>query len=235
MSQAKIGRAKVRSATAGRAAPDGPVLVTGFEPFGGDDFNPSWAVAQALEGRRIADVPVVAQQLPCVFATSGGVLDAALRRHRPRLVIALGLAASRSALSIERVAINLIDARIADNAGAQLTDEPVRRGAKDAYFARLPVKAIVDRLQSAGVPAELSFSAGSFVCNQVFHHLMWRLARRPGVRGGFIHLPPATEHPPAMATGRPMPLAEQIRGVALAIEAALTTADDLRQQGGRID
>lgn len=221
--------------TSASAARGAPVLVTGFEPFGGDDFNPSWAVAQALEGRRLGGVPVVAQQLPCVFATSGQVLDAAMRRHRPALVIALGLAASRSALSVERVAINLIDARIADNAGVQLTDEPVRAGARNAYFARLPVKAMVAALQADGVPAELSFSAGSFVCNQVFHHLMWRLARRPGVRGGFIHLPPAAEHLPAAFSGRPMPLADQVRGVARAIEVALATVDDARHVGGQVD
>lgn len=223
----------------GRAAPRRgrtPVLLlTGFEPFGGDTLNPSWEVARALQGQDLGGARVVAEQLPCVFATAGPALHAALRRHRPRWVLALGLAGSRSAIGIERVALNLMDARIPDNAGAQPVDEPVAPGGPAAWFTGLPAKALVARLQQAGLAAELSHSAGSFVCNQVFYCLMQALARRRGVVGGFIHLPPlpaqAQRHPGAT----PMALADQVRGVRLAAEQVVAGTAELRVAGGRID
>jgi pyroglutamyl-peptidase len=210
------------------------LLLTGFEPFDGDALNPSWEVARALDGESIAGVRIVAQQLPCVFATAIGALEQALQRHRPRHVLALGLAGSRSAVSVERVAINLVDARIADNAGAQPIDEPVLHAAPAAYFSTLPVKAIVAALAGAGLPAELSFSAGSFVCNQVFFGLMHHLARHPQVRGGFIHLPPlpaqAVRHPGAQT----LALADQVRALWLAIEVVLGAGPDRRDVGGTL-
>lgn len=214
---------------------DAPVLVTGFEPFDGDALNPSWEVARALDGQRLGGAAVVARRLPCVFATALTALSRALDETRPRLVIALGLAGSRSAVSIERVAINLIDARIADNAGAQPVDQPVLAGGPAAHFSSLPVKALLARLQAAGLAAELSFTAGSFVCNQVFYGLMQALQQRPGVRGGFIHLPPLPEHAARHPAGRAMPLAQQVQALRLMIEGALATVRDLHEIGGRVD
>ena len=119
----------------------------------------------------------------CCSGSSPGWLRVrvALRRHRPQAVLCLGLAGSRSAISLERVAINLCDARIADNAGARPAGTPVVAGGPAAHFSRLPVKALVQRLQAAGLPAELSLSAGSFVCNQVMYGLLHALRRRPGL------------------------------------------------------
>ena len=213
---------------------DAPVvLLTGFEPFGGDTVNPSWLVAQALHGQVIAGAVVESACLPCVFGDASQVLRRALRRHRPVLVLALGLAANRTALSLERVAINLDDASIADNLGAQPVDQPVAAGGPAAYFGTLPVKAMVQALQQAGLPAELSHTAGTFVCNHVFYGMMQQLRRRPGVRGGFMHLPPL----PAQAVGpgqQGLALEDQIRGVQLALRTALATQVDVTISGGAL-
>ncbi len=215
--------------------PQGSVLVTGFEPFGGEPVNPSWQVARALDGRVVGGHPVVAACLPCVFDEALAVLDGALARCAdPVLVVALGQAAGRSDFSVERVAINVDDARIADNAGAQPVDRPVVAGAPAAYFATLPIKAVVAALRAAGLPASVSQSAGTFVCNHVFYGLMHRLAARPGVRGGFIHLPLLPEQA-ARASGQPsLPLATLVQGVETAIACALATPHDLAVGEGSV-
>ena len=209
-------------------------LLTGFEPFDGDAVNPSWQIAQALHGQRLHGTRVVAEQLPCAFDGAIGTLRAALRRHRPRLVMALGQA-GRSVISLERVAINVIDARIPDNAGAQPIDEPVQAGAPAAHFSTLPIKAMLAALREAGIAAEVSQTAGTFVCNQVFYGLMQALRRRPGVRGGFVHVPLLPEQAAARGLGAGMALDQQIAGVRLALATALATAQDLRLGGGRLD
>ena len=209
------------------------VLLTGFDPFGGDPINPSWLIAQALHGRQIAGHRVVAAQLPTVFGASLQGLNALLAEHRPALVICLGLAASRAALSLERIAINVNDSRIADNAGAQPIDTPVIAGAPAAYFSSLPIKAMAQAIHWAGVPAEISQTAGTFVCNHVFYGLMHRLATARGLkrtRGGFIHVPMLPEQ------GTPsLPLDQMVEGLRVGIRTALTVEEDLRAGGGAID
>ncbi len=173
------------------------VLLSGFEPFGGDDRNPSWEVADRLDGEPVEDeagrpvARVRSLRLPCAFGEAFDVLDAAIRQLDPIAVVALGLDASRPDIAIERVAINLDDARIPDNRGRQPRDEPVCPGAPAAYWSGLPVKAIVAALQEARIPASLSNSAGTFVCNHVFFALAHHLAGLGGKRfpAGFIHLP----------------------------------------------
>ena len=210
------------------------ILLTGFEPFGGDKVNPSWLVAQALQGERISGLPVQALCLPCVYGDALAVLQAALVQQRPTVVLALGLAAGRTVLSLERVAINVDDARIADNAGAMPIDEPVVRGAPAAYFSRLPIKAIVAALREAGLPAAVSQTAGTFVCNHVFYGLMHALRRRPGARGGFMHLPLLPEQAAAHGNAPSLALDLQVQGVRLALATTLATAADLRAGGGAI-
>ncbi len=211
------------------------LLLTGFEPFDGEALNPSWEVAQALHGQRIGRATVAAVQLPCVFASALPALRAAIDAHQPGWVLALGLAGSRSAISLERVAVNLIDARIPDNAGAQPVDQPVVAGGPAAYFTGLPVKALCAALQADGHRAELSHSAGSFVCNQVFYGLMHALAAQPGVAGGFIHLPPlpgqAARHPQAT----PMALDEQVRALRRVIALLEGGTAEIDAAGGRLD
>ncbi len=206
------------------------VLLTGFDPFGGDALNPSWEIARALHRRQIAGHRVLAAQLPTVFGASLARLDELLAAHRPALVICLGLAAGRAALSLERVAINVDDARIPDNAGAQPVDTPVVAGAPAAYFSTLPIKAMRQAMLAAGVPAEVSQTAGTFVCNHVFYGLMHRLAterRLAGVRGGFIHVPLL-----AGEGAGGLPLEVMVEGLRVGIRTALTTAHDARIGAG---
>lgn len=200
------------------------ILVTGFDPFGGAALNPSWLVAQALHGRRIAGHTVEAARLPTVFGLSAQRLGTLLEQHRPALVLCLGLAAGRAALSLERVAINVNDARIPDNHGAQPVDGPVVDGGPAAYFSNLPVKAMLQAIRGEGLPAELSNSAGTFVCNHVFYALMHQLAVQPGLRaarGGFVHLPCLPEQASAAGTTHCMALPDMVRGLQLGLRAAL--------------
>jgi pyroglutamyl-peptidase len=209
------------------------ILVTGFEPFGGERINPSAEVAHALHGRRIDGANVVGVVLPCVFGHSIDAMQAAIAQHAPRLVLALGQASGRAGFSPERVAINLDDARIPDNAGAQPIDQAVVARGAAARFTTLPVKAMVAALQAAGYPAEVSHSAGTFVCNHVFYGLQHTLRRRRGVRSGLMHLCCLPEQ---AAPGTPsLPLDSMIDGVGIALSAALAARGDLHTIGGRLD
>ena len=210
------------------------ILVTGFEPFGGDALNPSWQVAQALDGLVLGPAVVRARQLPCVFGRRKGgalhALDEALRAVQPTWVLALGLAANRTAFSVERVAINVDDARIPDNAGAQPVDSPVLARAPAAYFSTLPIKAMVLAAEQTGLPAEVSQTAGTFVCNHVFYGLMHRLAGQRKVRGGFAHVP-AT---PALVATSTTTLEALVCGVQAALRVAVQRRADVRAAGGAI-
>lgn len=212
------------------------ILLTGFEPFDKDTVNPSWEIARSLHGEEIAGARVHAVQLPCVFGEAMRVLNEALASQQPCLVISLGLAGGRSEITPERVAINMDDARIPDNAGRQPVDTPVVDKAPAAYFSTLPIKAMVRNLRNAGFPAAVSNTAGTFVCNHVFYALMHRLARRaaPGVRGGFIHVPALPEQAaqnPGMAS---MALKTQIDGIREAIYTAMTVQQDLQENAGQL-
>lgn len=209
------------------------VLVTGFEPFGGEAINPSWMAAQALHGRTVAGHRLIGAQLPTVFGHSIEVLRGLLHRHRPALVVCTGQAAGRAALSLERVAINVADARIPDNDGAQPVDTPVVAGGPAAYFTSLPIKAMFAALLAEGINAEVSQTAGTFVCNHVFYGLMHELATRHDLartRGGFIHLPwlPGQGQPS-------MRLDEIVQGLRIAIECALVTVEDIRKEAGALN
>lgn len=200
------------------------VLLTGFDPFGDATLNPSWLAVKALHGRQVLGHRIVAAQLPTVFGESLRVLDALLHTHRPTLVICVGQAGGRAAISIERVAINVNDAPIADNAGARPIDTPVIAGAPAAWFSGLPIKAMQAALQAEGIAAEVSQTAGTFVCNHVFYGLMHTLATQPAlrhIRGGFIHVPWLPEQ------GTPhMALDDIVRGLRVAVRCALETGSD---------
>jgi pyroglutamyl-peptidase len=196
------------------------VLVTGFEPFGGEAVNPSALVAQRLDGRLVAGGRVVGVILPCVFGESLVALGRAMRGAKPGLVICVGQAGGRKEIGVERVAINVEDANIPDNAGKQPVERAVVRGGRAAYWSTLPVKAVVAALREAHLPAEVSNSAGTFVCNHVFYGLMRALARKRGVRGGFIHIPYLPEQ--VVANGAPsLPLDMMVRGLEIVIETSL--------------
>ncbi len=209
------------------------VLLTGFDAFGGASLNPSWLAVQALRGRQIAGHRVVAVQLPTVFDASITTLRQALVQHHPRVVICVGQAGGRSAISLERVAININDARIGDNAHAQPIDTPVVAGGPAAYFSSLPIKAMQRDVALARIACEVSQTAGTFVCNHVFYGLMHFLATQRGfktVRGGFVHVPWLPEQ------GTPcMPLADMTRGLRLAVRTALATGTDAVAGAGALD
>ena len=211
--------------------PAGPaILLTGFDPFGGSAHNPSWLIAQALHGQRIAGHQVVAAQLPTVFGQSLQRLQSLLQEHQPSVTLCLGLAGGRAALSIERIGININDARIPDNRGAQPIDTPVQAGGPAAYFASLPIKAMLRAVQRAGVPCEVSQTAGTFVCNHVLYGLMHLLAQGAapqGARGGFVHVPWLS------GQGEPhLPLRDMVRGIHAALWAAVLAPQDIALQAG---
>ena len=208
------------------------VLLTGFDAFGGQTLNPSWLAVQALHGRRLAGHRILAAQLPTEFDKSLLVLRGLLKQHQPALVICVGQAGGRNSISLERVAINLNDARIADNAAAQPIDTPVVPGGPSAYFTSLPVKAMLLALQRENLAAEVSQSAGTFVCNHVFYGLMHMLATQRGLkrtRGGFIHVPfiegQGTPH---------MALDDIVRGLRLAVRSAVSNTVDIQVTAGAI-
>jgi len=210
------------------------ILLTGFEPFGGDSLNPSGQVCRALHGQRVGHATVHAVELPCVFGRALQALDEALAATCPVLVVALGLAAGRAEISLERVAINVDDARIPDNAGAQPVDVPVVEGGPAAWFSTLPVKATVAALREAGLPAAVSQTAGSFVCNHVFYGLQHRLAGS-GVRSGFVHVPLVHEQAGAHPGCPTLALEDLVRGVRIVLEVGRThTGRDLALAAGTV-
>jgi pyroglutamyl-peptidase len=206
------------------------VLITGFEPFGGETRNPSQEIAETLHGREVQRRRIVGAVLPCVFGESIRELKRLLREHRPEVVIALGQAGGRPHITPERIAINLDDARIPDNAGAAPVERPVVRGGPAAYWSTLPVKAIVQELSARGVPASVSHTAGTFVCNHVFYGLMHLLRRSSGVRAGFIHVPFLPEQVKRQEPS--LPLETMIEAIAVAVEVTLRRRRDVRVTGG---
>ena len=170
------------------------ILVTGFEPFGGSPVNPSAMAAESLVHGRFPGAEVRALVLPVVGGTELGSARAALDHlidvHRPAACVSFGEAHVRGEVSVERVAVNLRDYRIADNSGAFAEDSPVVDGAPDARFATLPVRAIVDAVRAEGIPAGLSLAAGTYLCNAVMFHSLERAARglAPTI-SGFVHVP----------------------------------------------
>ncbi|WP_369202926.1 pyroglutamyl-peptidase I [Streptomyces sp. PU-14G] len=222
------------------AAPDPSspvhVLVTGFAPFDGEEVNPSWQAAELLAADPPPGIRVRAVRISCVFGTALEELRAAVQDAGPDLdlVVCLGQAGGRTELTVERVALNVDDARIPDNAGRQPVDEPVVAGGPAAYFSTLPLKACVAAARDAGVPASVSQTAGTFVCNHLFYGLAHLLAtERPSVRGGFVHVPytpqQAAAHtpaPPSLSAG------DAARGLAAMVATAARTTVDLRVTGG---
>ncbi|MFJ4169143.1 pyroglutamyl-peptidase I [Paenarthrobacter sp. NPDC089714] len=211
------------------------ILLTGFEPFGGDATNPSWtAVLQAARILRAEGLTVESVELPCVFGESVDVLLQAIEAHQPELVLSVGLAGGRNRISLERVAINCDDARIPDNKGNRPIDQEVVPRGPAAYFTTLPIKAALRSLQIEGIKGEVSQSAGTYVCNHVFYALMHALNDRSGARGGFVHVPYATEDLVQGSTAPSMPLESMARGIAVVIRTAAQTGTDAKLSAGAI-
>jgi pyroglutamyl-peptidase len=194
------------------------VLLTGFAPFNGATINPAWEAVRALKGWVDGDFLVEVLQLPCVFGQANRVLCGAVDEIRPDIVICVGQAGGRAELTVERVGINVDDAPIPDNAGQQPVDAAIVAGGPAAYFATLPVKAIVGAMRERDLRASVSQTAGTFVCNHVLYGLMHHL-QGTEVIGGFIHVPYLPEQ---ASNGAPsMPLAQIVEGLKVAVEAAV--------------
>jgi len=168
----------------------GKVLVTGFEPFGKEKANPTEKLARTLDGRCIGGFEVVGAVLPVSYRRVGESLREVLAKEEPDVVVATGLWGGRTDISVERVAVNVMDARIPDNDGFSPRDSPVVRGGPAAYLSTFPYAKILSDLRKAGVPATLSYSAGTFICNALFYHLLHQ-SNRTGLPklAGFLHVP----------------------------------------------
>ncbi|TSE16302.1 pyroglutamyl-peptidase I [Arthrobacter sp. KBS0703] len=209
------------------------ILLTGFEPFGGHAANPSWGAAvharTILRGEGLA---VEAVELPCVFGAAATALGNALDALEPELVVCIGQAGGRDRVSLERIAINCEDAPIPDNAGNQPVDCQVVADGPAAYFSSLPVKAALLAVTTAGFSAEVSQTAGTYVCNHTFYALMHALASRPGVRGGFVHVPFETGQVPEGSAAPSMPLESMAEAIAVVVRASLAQRPDPKLAAG---
>ena len=196
------------------------LLITGFDPFGGESVNPAFEAVRLLPDE-IAGLKLCKLEIPTAFIRSGVILKEALRTERPDAVLCVGQAGGRTAITPERVAINLMDARIPDNAGDQPVDTPIVPDGPAAYFSTLPIKAITARIQSAGLPASVSNTAVTYVCNSILYTLLHTAALEyPVLRGGFLHVPYAIEQ----LSGKPdgtfgMDLQDIARALTCAVEA----------------
>lgn len=205
------------------------MLLTGFDPFGGESINPSWLAAERLDGEVIAGHRIVGVQLPTSFAR------AAIRKHAPALILCIGQAGGRAQISLERIAINIDDARIADNDGAQPIDIPIVRSGPAGYFTTLPIKSMLAALQTANIPVEISQTAGTFVCNHVFYALMRMLAAKPAhsrPRGGFVQIPYLPDQTKERSGTPDIPLDTVIDALRIMIDVALRNREDQRIAAG---
>ncbi|WML48710.1 pyroglutamyl-peptidase I [Neobacillus sp. PS3-34] len=211
------------------------ILVTGFDPFGGEPVNPALEAVKRLNGKAIEGYEVVTKEIPTVFGKAISRLKESIEEINPDIVICVGQAGGRSTITPERVAINVDDARITDNENNQPIDAEIIPGAPAAYFSTLPVKAMVKIMNDNGIPASVSNTAGTFVCNHIFYGLMNHLASRGNViRGGFIHIPYLPEQIVRNPGHPSMSLELIVKGLGLAIEAAVTNEKDIVAVGGEI-
>lgn len=210
------------------------ILLTGFDPFGGETINPSWEAVRTFDGRRIGGHRIVARQLPTEFAASLRVLKKAMRDVAPVIVLGVGQAGGRSQLSIERVAINVNDARIPDNAGDQPVDEPVFADGPAAYFSTLPIKTLLTALRAKRLPAEISQTAGTYVCNHIAYAMLHLASKKRGVRAGFIHIPYLPEQAAAIPGAASMAITDVIQALDIALRTAIAATVDRKLAAGAL-
>jgi pyroglutamyl-peptidase len=209
------------------------VLLTGFEPFGGESVNPSIETVNRVGAEGMTGAVLETLQVPCVFGDAIDTLAAAMRRFKPDIVICVGQAGGRTEIGVERIAINVNDARTADNAGNQPIDQTIVAGGPAAYFSTLPIKAIVAAMHAVGIPAEVSQTAGTYVCNQLFYGLAHLIATEfPDTRGGFIHIPWLPEQAARQRGVPSMSLDTVVRAVQVAIGTTIAMTFDVRIAGG---
>ena len=209
-------------------------LVTGFEPFGGESVNPALEAVLRLPPR-LGALDIATRPVPSVFGRALAALEDALATTRPDIVLCVGQAGGRTELSLELVAINVDDARIPDNDGQQPIDRPVVAGGPAAYFATLPIKAAVRALRDAGLPAAVSNTAGTFVCNHVFYGLMHLAASRQlPLRGGFLHVPYLPNQAARLGGAPSMAIDDIVRGIEIVLGVAAARVEDIAVAEGTI-
>ena len=210
------------------------LLLTGFDPFGGQPINPALEAVK-LVADKIGNIEIVKLEVPTVFYKSIETVDKAIAEVKPDVVLCIGQAGGRYDITPERVAINVNDARIADNEGQQPLDGPIFEDGDTAYFTDLPIKAMVANVREAGIPASVSNTAGTFVCNHLMYGVLYLAAKKyPGLRGGFIHVP----FIPSQVVNRPTPApclsVEMIaQGLEACIRAIDETDEDLKVAEGK--
>ena len=212
------------------------ILVTGFDPFGGEKINPALEAVKGLADT-IKGAEIKKLEIPTVFNKSAEVVQKAIEEFQPDYVLNIGQAGGRYEISPERVAINVDDARIADNEGNQPIDAPIKEDGDAAYFTQLPVKAMVTAIKNAGIPGAVSNTAGTFVCNHIMYQVQYMIHTNfPKIKGGFIHVPYIPEQV-VNKPGQPaMSLSDMTKGLTAAIEAIVEFdgKEDLKQVGGAI-
>lgn len=209
------------------------VLITGFDPFGGENVNPAYEAVKALEDC-IMGAEIVIKEIPTVFYKSIEVLEEAIINEKPNIVICIGQAGGRFDISLERVAININDARIKDNEGNQPIDTNIFEDGKNAYFSTLPIKSMAMRIREGGIPASVSNTAGTFVCNHIMYGLLYLINNKyPTIKGGFIHVPYLPEQVVSKGNTPSMSIDSIKDGLKLAVEAAIQFDKDIKTVEGK--
>ncbi|WP_027625156.1 pyroglutamyl-peptidase I [Clostridium lundense] len=210
------------------------VLMTGFEPFGGEKINPSFEAVKRITDK-VSDAEIIKEEIPTVFKKSIKELERLITIHKPDIVICVGQAGGRFDITVERVAINVDDARIADNEENQPVDEKIFEDGENAYFSNLPIKAMVSEMKNNNIPASLSNTAGTFVCNHIMYGLLYLINKKyPSIRGGFIHVPYIAEQVITKPNTPFMDLNKIAEGLTFAIKAAVENKEDLNITLGKI-
>lgn len=210
------------------------ILITGFDPFGGEAINPAWEAVKMMKDE-IAGANIIKMQIPTVVGKSIEKIHEKMIELRPDIVLSIGQAGGRFGVSPERVAINITDARIPDNEGNQPIDEPIFADGDTAYFSNLPVKAMVQAIKDAGYPSSLSNSAGTYICNHVMYGILYYIQKEfPGVRGGFIHVPYAASQVVNKPNMPSMAIADISAALEAAVKAAVEYECDIKAVGGEI-
>ncbi|GFI50917.1 pyroglutamyl-peptidase I [Lachnospiraceae bacterium 62-26] len=204
------------------------VLVTGFDPFGGEAVNPAFEAVKLLPCE-IAGAEIIKLEIPTVFSKCGPAVEAGIQKYEPDIVINVGQAGGRSCVTIEQVAVNLAEARIPDNDGEQPSGEPVQKDGAPAYYPTIPVKAIVKNVRDHGIPCHISYTAGTYVCNCIMYNVLHMAATKySNIRAGFIHVPFAAQQAVGKPNGTPFMSLEMIAdSLKYAIEAAVKNEKDI--------
>ncbi len=210
------------------------ILVTGFDPFGKESVNPSYEAVKRIKNNN-EDIELFIKEIPVVFGKAIQVLEDAMNNIEPDAVICIGQAGGRSDITIERVGINMDDARISDNDGNQPIDEVIYEDGENAYFSNLPIKTIVEKLREINIPASVSNTAGTYVCNNLLYGVMYLIDKKyPGVRGGFVHVPFLPEQVLDKANTPSMPLDLITKALESIVHTVAVTEMDIKVTAGKI-